>query len=373
MEVSFMSGSHFVYKLIPPRPTFPQHASDAETARTTDLTSMKASGHVRARGFVATRRLLVAGVAGVMLLGVPAPAGAASRLVSDPRIVARFDFSRGQTPENVALEPDGSADITLAVAAQVAQVSRSGEVRVLAQLPHPARGAACPVLGPLLGATALAVGIARDHGGNLYVALCTGSPDLQGIWRISRSGSMARVAALPADGIPNGLALDERRGVIYVADSLLGTIWRMSVATGAVSVWASGAQLAPDGGLGANGLKLHGGAIWVSNTQLGTLLRIPVTHDGSAGPIQTEATGLSGIDDFAFTGRGNRAPILAAINRTSRVVLIQRDGSQQTVLTAADGLSNPSAIAICDRTAYVLNAAYLTQTAPSLMIARLSR
>ena len=27
-----MSGSHFVYKLTPPRPTFPQDASDAETA-----------------------------------------------------------------------------------------------------------------------------------------------------------------------------------------------------------------------------------------------------------------------------------------------------------------------------------------------------
>jgi len=27
-----VSGNHFVYKLIPPRPTFPQDASDAETA-----------------------------------------------------------------------------------------------------------------------------------------------------------------------------------------------------------------------------------------------------------------------------------------------------------------------------------------------------
>jgi sugar lactone lactonase YvrE len=335
--------------------------------------AVKASEHARARGLVTTHRILVAGVAGVMLLGASAQAGAASGPVSDPRWGARLDFGGGQTPENVALEPNGSADITLAVAAQVAQVSRNGEVRVLAQLPRPAGGAACPVLGPLLGATALTVGIARDHGGSLYVALCTGSPDLQGIWRISRSGSTARVAALPAGGIPNGIALDQRRGVIYVADSLLSTVWRVTVATGAVTAWASGAQLAPDGGLGANGLKLHGGAIWVSNTQLGTLLRIPVRRDGSAGPIQTKATGLTGIDDFAFTGRGNHAPILAAVNRFNRVVLIQHDGSQQTVLTAADGLSNPSSIAIRGRTAYVLNAAYLTHTDPSVMIARLSR
>jgi hypothetical protein len=124
--------------------------------------------------------------------------------MSDQRIVARLDFSRGQTQENVALEPDGSADITLAVAPQLALVSLSGEARAPEQLPRPAGGAACPVLRPLLGATALSVGIARDHCGSLYAALCTGTPGMQGIWRMSPSGSMARVAALPADGIRNG-------------------------------------------------------------------------------------------------------------------------------------------------------------------------
>jgi len=34
----------------------------------------------------------------------------------------------------------------------------------------------------------------------------------------------------------------------------------------------------------------------VSNTQLGTLLRVPSRPDGSAGPIQTIATGLADID-----------------------------------------------------------------------------
>ncbi len=63
--------------------------------------------------------------------------------------------------------------------------------------------------------------------------------------------------------------------------------------------------------------------MWVSNTQLGTLLRIPIRPDGSAGPIQTIATGLAGIDDFAFTGPGPSAPVLAAINRFSTVVLIR--------------------------------------------------
>jgi hypothetical protein len=95
--------------------------------------------------------------------------------------------------------------------------------------------------------------------------------------------------------------------------------------------------------------------------------------NGSAGPIQTVATGLPGIDDFAFTGPGARASILAAINRFSTVVLIRPGGSQQTVLTAADGLSNPSAIAIRGGAVYVLSAAYLTQDDPNIMLATLDR
>ena len=277
-------------------------------------------------------------VAAACLLAVAAPAAAASPPISNPHIIAHLDFSRGQTPENLALEPGGAADVTFAEAAQVARVLPDGQVRVLAQLPEPTGGAACPVLGALLRAPALTVGIARDHTGSLYVALCTGSPDLQGIWRVSPHGSARRIAALPADGIPNGMALD-RHGYLYVADSLLSVIWRVSIPGGGVVAWAAGPQLAPGGGLGANGLKLHDGAIWVSNTQAGTLLRIPIR---------------------------------AAINRFSTVVLIRPGGSQQTVLTAADGLSNPSAIAVRGGTVYVLSAAYLTQTDPNIMLATLN-
>ena len=124
-------------------------------------------------------------VAAACLLAVAAPAAAASPPISNPRIIAHLDFSRGQTPENLALMRGGSADVTFAEAAQVAQVSPTGQMRILAQLPQPTGGAACPVLGPLLRAPALTVGIVRDHRRTLYVALCTGSPGLQGIWRIS--------------------------------------------------------------------------------------------------------------------------------------------------------------------------------------------
>jgi hypothetical protein len=74
---------------------------------------------------------------------------------------------------------------------------------------------------------------------------------------------------------PGGMALDDRDGLIYVADSLLSVIWRVSLADGTVSAWARCPQLAPDGGLGANGLKLHDGAVRVSNPARDATARPP--------------------------------------------------------------------------------------------------
>jgi hypothetical protein len=124
-------------------------------------------------------------------------------------------------------------------------------------------------------------------------------------------------------------------------------------------------------GFGANGLKVHDGAVWVSNIGAGTLLRIPIGRNGQAAPARTVASGLGPIDDFAFTGPGRT--VLAATNQDSRVVLIGPDGTATTVLTAADGLSNPTAVAVRANTVYITDAAYFTQDDPNLLTAHLER
>jgi hypothetical protein len=105
----------------------------------------------------------------------------------------------------------------------------------------------------------------------------------------------------------------------------------------------------------------------VTNLDKGTVLRIPIDHRQRAGRLQTQATGLAGIDDFEFTGRGNE--IVATIDSASTVVLIRPDGTRKTLLTAADGLQNPTSVAVRGNKAYVLSAAYVTQQDPNLVIA----
>ncbi|MET9000694.1 hypothetical protein [Amycolatopsis sp. NPDC004169] len=293
------------------------------------------------------------------------PASAVSAPLRDARIAAHFDLAAGQTPENVALAPGGAADVTFAAGRQIAEISPSGAVRVLATLPAPADGG---VHTPVLGFP-LTVGITRAADGTLYFLYATGTADLTGVWRLRPGGRPQRIAALPAEGLPNGLALDQGSGTLYVTDSVLGTLWRVPAAGGTPVAWSTAPELASTGFLGANGLKLHGGAVWATNLDRGTVLRIPIRRDGSAGAVRTVATGLAGIDDFAFTGRGDE--LLAALNGPSEVALVRPDGSHSIVLTPADGLQNPTSVAVRGRTAYVFSAAYVTGRDPNLVVADL--
>ncbi|MGW7609481.1 SMP-30/gluconolactonase/LRE family protein [Streptomyces sp. NPDC054766] len=313
---------------------------------------------------LSTAVLAVAAVATATL--TPVPASAVSAPLDNARIAVHFDLAEGQTPENIALTPRGTAYVTFAQGRQIAEISAKGSTRILATLPEPADGGVhTPVLGfPLTS------GIVRAHDGTLYFLYATGTPDLTGVWRLRAGGEPQRIAELPADGLPNGLALDPHTRTLYAADSALGTIWSVPTSGGTATAWSTAPELASTGFLGANGLKVHHGAVWVTNLDKGTVLRIPVHHDGRAGSVRTRATGLPGIDDFAFTGHGDQ--LLAALDGPSEVALVQPDGSHSTVLNPADGLQNPTSIALRGDAVYVLSAGWITAKDPNLILAHLN-
>ncbi|MBO1331819.1 hypothetical protein [Streptomyces sp. VRA16 Mangrove soil] len=319
------------------------------------------------RTLTRTRSALVAAaVAAVLAATMTDPAAATgARSTPDVRFVAHLDIADGRRPENITLEPGNSAVVTFAYSRRIARITPDGRVHILATLPEPPAGSVTPTLrSPFLG------GIVRDHDGTLYFLYATGSSDLTGVWRLRPGGSPQRIAALPADGLPNGLALDAHEHLLYAADSVRGTLWRVPTHGGPVTPWATGPELAPAGFLGANGVKVHNGDVWVTNLDKGTVLRIPVTRHAAAGPVETRATGLVDIDDFAFTGHGDT--LLAAINADNEVALVGPDGGHTTVLTAADGLQNPTSVAVRGTTAYIASGAYFTDTDPNLLSAHIT-
>jgi hypothetical protein len=318
----------------------------------------------RRGGRGAARAALTVLLAGVASVGA-VPASAVAPPLSSPRIVAHFDLDAGEQPENITLLGDGSSVVTFSFARQVARIDRSGNAHVLATFPAPPSGATRP---PITGAPVV-TGVVHGDDGTLYVNYAAGSADLTGIWALRPGHSPHRIAALPPGGFPNGLGLDARHGYLYAADSVPGTVWRVPVAGGTATAWASGGPLARTSLVGVNGVKLHGGAVWVTNTDEGTLLRIPITPEGAAGRIRTVASGLSGVDDFTFTGEGDT--VLAALNVPSEVALVRADGTHTVVLTGADGLQNPTALAVRHDTVLVTSAAFFTRTDPNLLRAHL--
>jgi hypothetical protein len=294
-------------------------------------------------------------------LGFAAPVRAQAAPAVAP-VLVHLDQAAGQQPENIALEPDGSADLTFAFTGQVARVSPTGRVEVLGQVPVPADGDV-----PNNHSKIFLGGIVRAPGGTLYFAVSTGTAGGTGLYRLRPGGAPVRVAALPAADFLNGVAADWSRGRLYVADSAHPAVWSVPLSGDAPAPWATGDALAPTGGFGANGVKLHDGAVWVSNIGSGTLVRIPVRGDGTSGTPRVAAGGLGPVDDFAFRGR----TVIAAINQDDRVVAVAPDGTATTVLTAADGLDNPTAVAVRGHTVYVTDGAYFAGHDPNVLITRL--
>jgi hypothetical protein len=162
----------------------------------------------------------------------------------------------------------------------------------------------------------------------------------------------------------------DRRGNLYVADDALGVIWRVPDrrAPGANSgrtparVWLRHPLLerAPGGTpYGANGTEIHGGSLWVSNPSQTALVEVPIAGDGRPGRPRVRLRGplLADVDDFDVEPGG---VVVAARISTQTVERIRPDGTATVLATAADGLSQPTAVAAdpTGRLLYVTNAAF---------------
>ncbi|WP_411149505.1 SMP-30/gluconolactonase/LRE family protein [Streptomyces sp. A30] len=296
-------------------------------------------------------------------------------IVTDVRTEATFDYAAGEIPENITVNPDGSVTLSLLGSCavcerthgpQLMRISPSGQRTVL-------------VTGQVGEAIS---GNTRASDGTVYYSVwAPGNAARNGVYKLLADGTPQRIAALPADSGPNGLAIDAAGRTLYIADSLKGTIWSVPVSGGSAAPWLTDPALAPVPTealpIGANGLRFHNGALWVSNFNKGTLLRVPVTATGTAGPICQVAGGLPNIDDLSFlTPRSD--VVFAAQNGSSsqngpdRVVVIYPNGTYKPILTSADGLASPSATAVRGDRLFITDGGVPAPHDPKLQTARIN-
>lgn len=248
-------------------------------------------------------------------------------------VVASFEPK--QFLESIAFDEGGSLYLSLPIQGEIRKIAPNGEQTTVATLP----------LGPDIFGTGLGIlgTIAFDQAGNLYVAQNSTDVTVKGIWRVASDGTTERLAALPQDSLPNGITVDKDDN-IFVADSTLGIVWRIPSGGREAQVWLEDELLRarPSSGFpGANGVKFYQGDLYVSVTDTGNILRIPVQPDGTSGELVVYATGVP-TDDFAFDILGN---LYATTHPLNTVVRIGKDGQQQVLATIDQGIIGSTAAA----------------------------
>ncbi len=167
---------------------------------------------------------IVAQPLGVRVLALPSPDKLPINLTASAQVVKAYE--PGLWFESVKTAPDGTiylagnsgenyltGDKSQAQAKVIAR-SPDGSERIVFELPK--------------GSTAGV--IALDAEGQMYM---TGQGKQLGVWRFTSKGQATLLARLPEGSWPNGLTVGPD-GLLYVADSLMGAIWRVNPASGAV-------------------------------------------------------------------------------------------------------------------------------------------
>jgi streptogramin lyase len=131
-------------------------------------------------------------------------------------------------------------------------------------------------------------------------------------------------------------------GNIYVSDSFQGIIWKNSnphSICGPAMAWVTSDLLLPNSGIppfGANGLGFNkaGTALFVANTAMDWIVRIP-TSNGQAGTPEVFTNSINGADGLILDSNDN---LWVAANQADEIVVVDPSGKAIAKLGDFDGV-----------------------------------
>ncbi len=226
--------------------------------------------------------LMLAGVLLLALLVAGAAAAAPARTCTfGPSLVATFaagDY--GSFAEGMAADSHGRLFVSLTTWGVDTNTGQIWRVRP---------GAAPDLVGSLdLTPNGMMTGVAVDAADHVFVAVVGGgAPSTidSAVFALDGHGKLTEVVKMQDGSFPNGLAF--HGGLAYITDSVTGCIWRTRVGGRLAepkTPWLQDALLAPgDDGLGANGIAFRGDDLFVSVSDSGRIVRVPVRRDGMPG------------------------------------------------------------------------------------------
>jgi sugar lactone lactonase YvrE len=163
------------------------------------------------------------------------------------------------------------------------------------------------------------------------------------IWRVQPDGTVEDWLEIADAVFLNGCTFLPGGATLLVCESATGRVLAVDARTPGVRDWVGDERLRPvNPGLpGANGVKVHDGAVWVSVTDLNTLYRIAVGSDGAPGPLEQAEHDLR-ADDFAVDTEG---ALHIATHPAHTVLRLDPDGTRTTVAGPDQGATGSTACA----------------------------
>ena len=285
-------------------------------------------------------------LASVALLAMAGLAGAP--VADHPGFPAVIQMPPGDTPSGVAVDKPGNVYVSVRepdTRNVIWKYTPDGKLSFVANM----------------GYGAVVYGLAVTPNGELYVAMATGPES--GVYRLDRKGNAELIPGSDGMVYPNGFAFDDR-GNLYVTESYSGLpgnygqggVWRIPPG-GEADVWVrhpllTGAGAAP---VGANGIGYYHGDLFVTNTNKGTIVRIPVAKDGGAGepevwkqigPVPESLPVTVQVPNHARRSRPRRARECLRRRSSTRSAIVRvnaDDLTQETVAVLGSSGPAPSA------------------------------
>lgn len=130
---------------------------------------------------------------------------------------------------------------------------------------------------------------------------------------VTSNAAVEKVASVPDALFLNGSALLSRqKGIILLADSIVGVVFALDIKSGKVDTWLKDRQLekVTENPMlpGVNGIKIHKGHLYLSNTDTKTFLRAELSSNNTTeytpGKVEVVQEKLN-ADDFAFDEEGS--------------------------------------------------------------------
>jgi sugar lactone lactonase YvrE len=341
---------------------------DTETSSTSSTSTTATTGTTGTATSTATSTTGAGGNGGSGGGGGSGGAGGAAPGLS---FIAEFDPAMGELPEGLAVVGT-DAYVGFAGLGSIVKVDlTNGTVASFATVP------------PIPMNEGFMLGIATAANGDVFVGLASFSPNVvAGIYKVTSAGGAATLfASDPGMTFPNGLAFDGA-GDLFVTDSASGTIFKVDGGNGNVSTWLAADPLlvgakdncpmaATPFDIGANGIVVTGTDVYVANTNLASVVKVPVAGGGMAGAAALfagpDCATLGGADGLALDGDGT---LLIALNSLNTISRIATDGTVSSIASGAP-LNSPASLAIAtvggQKAAYITNFALFTMTNPGLL------